>query len=112
MGKATRERPKRLAEKLLAVREKLGLSQNEMVRKMGLDDAVPRDYISKYERGTLQPSLIVLLAYAKAAAGGDAGAAGYLEIFVDDSLEMPKRLPSIAQLPHTKLTAIRINDRE
>ena len=31
MGKAAREKPKRLAEKLTAIRQALGLSQNEMV---------------------------------------------------------------------------------
>lgn len=107
MGKAIRQRPGRLGEKLLAIREMLGLSQNEMVRRMGLERDVARDYISKFERGTLQPPLPVLLNYARAAAGGAAGAAGYLEILIDDSLELPCVLPSIPRLPHTRLTAIR-----
>jgi transcriptional regulator with XRE-family HTH domain len=44
---------------------RLGLSQNRMVRQLGLKDEIGRDYISKYERGTLEPSLWVLLQYAR-----------------------------------------------
>lgn len=91
MGKANRPRPARLAEKLLAIRRKLGgsdgLSQNEMLRKLGLEDELERDRISKYERGTLDPPWFVLLRYAEVANV-------YLERLVDDRLDLPEKLPS------------------
>ncbi len=38
MGRVKRPQPKRLAEKLLQIRTRLELSQNEMIRRMGLAD--------------------------------------------------------------------------
>jgi transcriptional regulator with XRE-family HTH domain len=63
------KRPKtpRLAEKLLEIRQKLGLSQNEMVRRLGLEDEFDQERVSKYERAVLEPPLSVLCAYAEAA---------------------------------------------
>ena len=89
MGKSNRPRPARLAEKLLTVRQKIdgGLSQNEMLRKLGLEDELERDRISKYERGTLDPPWYVLLRYAKIANV-------YLEAIVDDRVDLPEKLPS------------------
>ena len=64
MGHA-RNRPKRLAEKLLQIREALGLSQKEMAERLG----VKRRYniISRYERGKSVPYIEVVLAYARLA---------------------------------------------
>lgn len=55
-----KKRPKRLASKLLQIRLRLGLSQGEMSRRLGRDEA-ERAYISKYERGILEPPLEILL---------------------------------------------------
>jgi transcriptional regulator with XRE-family HTH domain len=87
MGKQTRKRPKRLPEKLLAIRQKLGLSQNGMVRRLGLEEEIERDYISKYERGTLEPPLWVLLQYARAANV-------WVDALIDNDLDLPKKLPA------------------
>lgn len=87
MGKQTRKRPKRLPEKLLTIRQKLGLSQNEMVSRMGLSGEIERDYISKFERGTLEPTLWVLLQYARAANV-------YVDVLIDNDLDLPERLPA------------------
>ena len=87
MGKQTRKRPERLPEKLLEIREKLGLSQNGMVRRLGLEDEIERDYISKYERGTLEPSLWVLLQYARAANV-------WVDALIDNHLDLPEKLPA------------------
>lgn len=87
MGKQTRKRPDRLPEKLLEIRLNLNLSQNEMVRKLGLSGEIERDYISKFERGTLEPTLQVLLQYARAANV-------YVEALIDDDLSLPERLPA------------------
>ena len=87
MGNA-RPRPKRLAEKLLAVRNKVdgGISQSEMARRLGLNDE-DRERVSKYERDVLEPPLEVLCAYAEAANV-------WLEVLVKDDLDLPEKLPS------------------
>jgi transcriptional regulator with XRE-family HTH domain len=87
MGKQTRKRPERLPEKLLEIRLMLGLSQNGMVRRLALEDEIERDYISKYERGTLEPSLWVLLQYARAANV-------WVDVLIDNDLDLPERLPA------------------
>jgi transcriptional regulator with XRE-family HTH domain len=89
MGKANRPRPEYLAEKLLIIRQQIdgGLSQSEMLRKLGLEGDLERDRISKYERGTLDPPWYVLCAYADVANV-------WLEVLVKDELELPKHFPS------------------
>lgn len=89
MGKANRPRPKRLAEKLLTIRQKIdeGLSQNEMLRKLGLEDDLERDRISKYERDKLEAPWYVLSAYADVANV-------WLDVLVRDELSLPDMLPS------------------
>ena len=69
MGRATRPRPSLLAAKLVEIRKKLDLSQNGMIRRMGLEDNLTQAEISAFERGIRQPPLYVLLEYARAAAG-------------------------------------------
>ena len=81
-----RIRPKRLAEKLLQIRLALGLSQSGMFRKLGVEDLIQYTRISKFERDELEPSLPVLLQYARAAGI-------HLEDLVDDELDLPARLP-------------------
>jgi transcriptional regulator with XRE-family HTH domain len=87
MGKQIRKRPLRLPEKLFQIREKLGLSQSEMVRRMGLTDEIERDYISKFERGTLEPTLWILLQYARTANV-------YVDVLIDNELDLPEKLPT------------------
>ncbi len=85
MGRQARERPKRLAEKLIQIRLSLGLSQNQMLAKLGLDERLSRTAISGYELGTTEPSLLVLLNYSRLSNV-------HLEILVDDDMDLPKRL--------------------
>ncbi len=87
MGTAARRKPKRLAEKLLAVRVRLGLSQNGLIRQMGLAKDVTQAEISMFERGIRVPPLPVLLEYSRAANV-------YLEILVADDLDLPPELPA------------------
>lgn len=82
----TRPRPERLAEKLLQIRSALGLSQTEMWRRLGLEDEVTYDRISKYETGRNEPPLTVLLRYARAAGV-------HMEDLVDDEIDLPQTLP-------------------
>jgi len=65
MVRLRRRQPKRLAGKLLAIRNDLGLSQTEMAK--ALDLKVAYTAISAYERGTREPDLITLLRYARLA---------------------------------------------
>jgi transcriptional regulator with XRE-family HTH domain len=62
MGHA-RRRPKRLAEKLLHIRNALGLSQSEMVERLGLEMRYRN--ILRYERDQAELPIEVLLAYAR-----------------------------------------------
>ena len=87
MAKASRKRPARLSAKLLEIRLKLGLSQNGMIRRLGLADELEQDYVSKFERGVLVPPLHVLLAYAEAANV-------WVEVLIKDQLDLPEELPS------------------
>lgn len=86
MGMRARQRPERLGEKLTQIRSALGLSQNEMLRRLGLDEKLYRDDLSKYERGVREPSVIVMLQYARVAGV-------CLERLVDDDLDLPDELP-------------------
>jgi transcriptional regulator with XRE-family HTH domain len=87
MGSLTRKTPQRLPEKLRDIRLKLGLSQNEMIRLMGLEDELTREQISSFELGRRQPNLITLWAYANAANL-------YVDALILDSADLPDILPS------------------
>jgi transcriptional regulator with XRE-family HTH domain len=87
MGGAARIRPKRLAEKLRQVRLALGLSQTEMLRRLGFEDRIAYHRISNYELGTGEPPLPVLLAYAKLAGVST-------DVLIEDDLDLPAKLPA------------------
>jgi transcriptional regulator with XRE-family HTH domain len=82
-----KERPKRLGKKLAAIRSALGLSQNEMVRRLRLSSKLTREEVSAYERGVREPSLPTLARYAKVAGV-------WIDVLVDDLLDLPKEIPS------------------
>lgn len=88
MGTRAREKPARLAEKLVRIRQTLGLSQNEMLRRIDATEKLTREDISKYERGLREPSLLVLLEYARAVGV-------WADVLIDDRLDLPQRLPSV-----------------
>ena len=79
----SRQKPEHLSAKLLAIRQKLELSQSELVAKLRCDISTAR--ISEYEKGSRIPSLLLLLAYAKIARVR-------VEVLIDDNLELPERL--------------------
>ena len=81
-----RPKPLRLAEKLRHIRMQLGLSQTELLERMGLGGVMHYGRISEYEQGKREPSLMTLLAYARAASV-------HLEDIVDDDLDLPRKLP-------------------
>jgi transcriptional regulator with XRE-family HTH domain len=82
MGRVSREKPKRLAEKLLQIRNSLGLSQNQMLEKLGLNEKVFRSAVSGYELGTREPTLPILLKYARLAGIST-------DVLIDDELDLP-----------------------
>jgi transcriptional regulator with XRE-family HTH domain len=84
---APRPKPERLAEKLLAIRTALGVSQPEMHRRLGVEHLIDYHIISRYELGKREPPLMVLLAYARVANV-------WIDVLVDDELDLPDRLPS------------------
>ncbi len=88
MGKASRPKPARLAEKLLRIRHALGLSQNQLIDRLGLADLLSSNRISEYERGEREPQLLVLLQYSELANV-------HLEVLADDNRDLPARLPSL-----------------
>jgi transcriptional regulator with XRE-family HTH domain len=88
MGKASRQRPGRLGEKLMYIRETLSLSQNGMLKKLGFPPGISREHISAFELDKREPPLPVLLRYARVAGV-------CLDVLVDDGTDLPKKLPGI-----------------
>jgi transcriptional regulator with XRE-family HTH domain len=87
MGRSARPRPKRLPEKLFRIREGLGLSQSEMLTRLGLKEKLLRAAVSGYELGTIEPPLPVILQYARIAGI-------CTDVLLDDELELPVKLPA------------------
>ncbi len=87
MGRANQPKPARLAKKLLHIRRALGLSQNEMIRRLGLPDSIKQGSVSGYELGTRIPPPQILLRYAEVVRV-------WIDVLVDDDLDLPKKLPS------------------
>lgn len=88
MGRTPSEKPAKLAEKLVKIRKGLNLSQAEIVYRLGLEEKLTREDISKYERGVRVPPLLILLKYARAANV-------WIDVLVDDELDLPKKIPSL-----------------
>ena len=95
MGREQRQRPKYMAKRLRLIRDKLGLSQNDLIARMHLTDTLYQDYISAYERGIRESPLPVLLRYAKIAGVST-------DVLIDDTLKLPERLPGTPK--HTTKT--------
>ena len=87
MGRAVRLRPARLGGKLLQIRNALGLSQSEMLERLGFADAIWYNQISAYERGRNEPPLPILLQYARVANVST-------DVLIDDELDLPAKLPA------------------
>lgn len=104
MGKAARQRPARLAEKLVAIRTALKLSQNGMVRRLGLEGQLLREDISRFERGVGgEPPLNILLRYARAIS--TTGRGEFLEALIDDEIDLPKEMPADPNIVPPRINA-------
>ncbi|HEX8472609.1 MAG TPA: helix-turn-helix domain-containing protein [Pyrinomonadaceae bacterium] len=86
MGRTPREKPARLAEKLIYIRKMLDLSQDDMIRRLDLVGKLNREEISKYERGLRVPSLLTLLKYARTSGL-------IVDALIDDEVDLPEKLP-------------------
>ena len=87
MGKRSRPKPQRLAEKLLQIRLAYDLSQNGMIRRLGLADELVQADVSSFELGTREPALPHLLRYARTVGVT-------VDVLIDDDLDLPKKLAS------------------
>jgi len=84
MGQKQRPQPKRLAAKLLAIRENLELTQEQMAERFKRVPSPPDGgAISRFETGQREPSLLVLLEYARLARVST-------DVLIDDGLHLPK----------------------
>lgn len=86
MGRASRQKPSRLPEKLRQIRDVLGLSQDGILIRLKLE-GIDRSTISAYELGLKEPPLPILLAYSRLVNI-------YLDVLADDNLDLPDELPS------------------
>lgn len=84
MGRTSRRKPARLGEKLSHIRQALGLSQNQLISRLGFEELV-QGTISAFESGRREPSLLVLLAYARTVRVS-------VEALIDDDLDLPDKL--------------------
>ena len=82
MGKGVRPKPEYLAGKLKQIRLSFGLSQTEMLKRLGLEDLITYHRISDYELGKNEPSLMILLQYARAAKVST-------DVLIDDEMDVP-----------------------
>jgi transcriptional regulator with XRE-family HTH domain len=87
MGTYARPKPARLAQKLLQIRCAFGDSQNGLLRRLGLADALTQSEISAYERGVREPPLYVILRYSEAARV-------WVNALIDDGIDLPEEIPS------------------
>jgi transcriptional regulator with XRE-family HTH domain len=85
MARGVRLKPKRLTQKLIQVRLSLGLSQNELIKRLEVD--LTQNRISEYETGKGEPPLPVLLKYARVAGV-------CVDVLIDDDQDLPAKLPA------------------
>lgn len=77
MGRKRRKAPEKLAGKLRQLRFRLGLTQQELAKKLGNDSGS----ISRFETGLREPSLLEILEYSRLS-----GVA--IEILIDDKKKL------------------------
>jgi transcriptional regulator with XRE-family HTH domain len=87
VGRASRHIPLRLGEKLRTLRTSLGLTQEQMLKRLGLPVEIQQTSISQYERGKIEPPIYVLLRYSEVANV-------WLEVLLRDELDLPGDIPA------------------
>ena len=77
-----RAMPKKLGRKMRQIRERLGMSQRQIVEVLNYKDTPLRaSQISQYENGQREPTMMLVLAYARLAKVP-------MEVLVDDKLKL------------------------
>jgi transcriptional regulator with XRE-family HTH domain len=91
MGQTRRQRPARLATKLKEIRVKLSFTQDQMAKRLHKVKAgLQPGHISEFESGKREPSLLLLLAYARVAGIST-------DVLIDDKLDLPDVLSKISE---------------
>jgi transcriptional regulator with XRE-family HTH domain len=88
MGRGRRTQPRKLKSKLKTIRSQMGITQQEIVerlKKLAPREFIDSGYISQFENGKREPTLPVLLAYARLAGIST-------DYLIDDKLKLPDRL--------------------
>ena len=85
--------PKRLGTKLRQIREALGLTQEEMLKRLDLPPVITQSTISAYERNAKLPPYFVLARY------GDL-ANVWIDVLVQDAFDLPAKMPSTTKSKH------------
>jgi len=79
-----RAMPKKLGKKMKQIREGLGMSQREIVKALNYKDTPLRaSQISQYETGQREPTMMLVLAYARLARIST-------DVLIDDKLKLEK----------------------
>src|SRR5688572_33296734 len=84
MGRKPRPKPRRTGKKLRQIRAVLGLFQNGILERMGLEKECGRNNLSNYELDKREPPSSVILGYARLAGINP-------QYIIDDRLELPDR---------------------
>lgn len=101
MGSA-RPRPRFLAKKLLLIRLHFGISQAQLLIRLGIQHSIDYTVISKYELNKNEPPLQILLAYARLANVP-------VEYLIDDQIDpdvVSKSLQNVTPVSETGYFAI------
>lgn len=93
--------PKRLGTKLRQIRTALGLTQEDMLKRLALPPVITQSTISAYERNAKLPPYFVLARY------GDL-ANVWIDVLVLDSLDLPQKVPSPTKSKHS---GVEVNSR-
>jgi transcriptional regulator with XRE-family HTH domain len=78
-----RAMPKKLGKKLRQIREELGMSQRQIVEALNYTATPLRSsQISQYENGQREPTMMLVLAYARLARVST-------DVLIDDKMKLP-----------------------
>jgi transcriptional regulator with XRE-family HTH domain len=80
-----RSKPERLAAKLLAIRQKLGLSQSQIAKRLDFKIKVCVPRISEFEHESREPDYLMLLSYARLIGIST-------DVLIDDNLNLPETI--------------------
>ena len=80
MARYRRKRPKHLAGKLRELRKRVGMTQIELAKELGIDSGA----VSRFETAKREPSLLESLAYSQISGIG-------IDVLIDDKKSLAKK---------------------